>query len=182
MGMDQVAASELVVRPWTLADAPALTRAITDSVEHLRPWMPWAAGEPVDEATRSAFLRDAIAGEAAGGDRLRGWFLRDVVVGGGGLHQRIGAGGLEIGYWVRAAYTRRGVATAAVHALVAEAFADPAIDRVEILHDRANAASGRVAAAAGFTLVGEIPRPATAPAEEGVGCVWRLARARVHAS
>jgi len=176
--MDRVCAPELVVRPWTPADAPALTRAVTESLEHLRPWMPWAAFEPVAQATRLAFLRDAIAGEAGGGDRLRGYFLGDVVVGAGGLHQRIGPGGLEIGYWVHADHLRRGIATAGVRALVAEAFADPAIDRVEILHDRANAASGRVAAAAGFTRVGEIARPATAPGDEGVGVVWRLARAR----
>jgi ribosomal-protein-serine acetyltransferase len=177
MGMERIGAAELVVRPWTLADAPALTRAVTESREHLLPWMPWAAFEPVSGATRLAYLRDAIAGEAAGGDRLRGYFLGDVVVGSGGLHQRIGAGGLEIGYWVHRDHTRRGIATAGVHALVAEAFADPAIDRVEILHDRANAASGRVAAAAGFTLVGDHPRPAVAPGDEGVGRVWRLARA-----
>jgi RimJ/RimL family protein N-acetyltransferase len=177
--MDRIVVSELVVRPWTLADAPALTRAVTESAEHLRPWMPWAASEPVPPATRLAFLRDAIADEAAGGDRPRGYFIGDVVVGAGGLHQRIGAGGLEIGYWVHVGYTRRGIATAAVHALVAEAFADPAIDRVEILHDRANAASGRVAAAAGFTLVGDCPRPALAPGDEGVGRLWRLARAPV---
>jgi ribosomal-protein-serine acetyltransferase len=175
--MDQFDASELVVRRWTVDDAPALTRAVTESLEHLRPWMPWAALEPVSPATRLDFLRDAIAGEAAGGDRLRGYFLGAVVVGAGGLHQRIGAGGLEIGYWIHVDYTRRGLATAGVRALVAEAFADPAIDRVEILHDRANAASGRVAAAAGFTLVGDRPRPATAPGDEGVGRVWRLARA-----
>jgi ribosomal-protein-serine acetyltransferase len=179
MGMDTepVATSDLIVRPWTLADASALTRAVTESVEHLRPWMPWAAGEPVSPATRLAFLRDAIVDEAAGGDRARGYFLGDVVVGAGGLHRRIGPGGLEIGYWVHVAYTRRGIATAGVRLLVAEAFADPAIDHVEILHDRANVASGRVAAAAGFTRVGDRPRPAVAPGDEGVGVVWRLARA-----
>src|SRR4051812_7233560 len=120
MAMDSVDAAELVVRPWTLADAPALTRAVTESAGHLRPWMPWAASEPVPPATRLAFLRDAIADEAAGGDRARGYVLGDVVVGAGGLHRRIGLGGLEIGYWVHVAYTRRGIATAGVRLLVAE--------------------------------------------------------------
>ena len=60
--------------------------------------------------------------------------------------------------------------------LCERAFADPAVDRVEIHHDRANAASGAVAATSGFTLVEENPRPPQAPAEEGVERVWRLTR------
>jgi hypothetical protein len=41
----------LVILQWTEADAPALNAAITDSLDHLRPWMSWAAdGIPtVDE-------------------------------------------------------------------------------------------------------------------------------------
>ena len=85
---------------------------------------------------------------------------------------------LEIGYWVHAAFLRRGIATEAVRRLCAEAFDDEAVQRVEIHHDRANFASGRVAAAAGFELVGERPDERKAPGEEGIECVWRLERAR----
>jgi RimJ/RimL family protein N-acetyltransferase len=65
-----------------------------------------------------------------------------------------------------------------VRRLCAEAFTDPAIQRVEIHHDRANFASGRVAAAAGFAFVGERRDDAAAPAEEGVQWIWRLGRDR----
>ena len=159
---------------WTEDDAEALGRAVSESLEHLRPWMWWAALEPLDLERRRAWIRESIAGP----DGVYGLWLGDRVVGGCGLHARIGDGGLEIGYWVHAAYTRRGIATEAVRRLCAEAFATPGIECVEIHNDRANVASGRVAAAAGFELVAEHPREPDAPAQEGVELIWRLERER----
>ena len=67
-----------------------------------------------------------------------------VLAGGAGLMARIGPGGLEIGYWVHAGHVRRGLATAATSALIAEAFTLPGITRVEIRHDELNTASGGI--------------------------------------
>src|SRR4051812_50157100 len=103
---------ELVVRPWTEDDAAALTRAVTESVEHLRPWMAWVAGEPHDEAWRRAWIRDELEIERTGGDRLFGYWLDGRVVGAGGLHRRIAPTGLEIGYWVPRGFPPPGGATA----------------------------------------------------------------------
>ena len=76
---------------------------------------------------------------------------------------RIGPGGLEIGYWVRQAFTRRGLATAAAAALVEQAFRLPGVDRLEIVHDELNVASGGVPRKLGFTEVGRrAHRPAAA--------------------
>jgi ribosomal-protein-serine acetyltransferase len=166
---------DVVVRPWTEEDAEALEAAVEESREHLRPWMAWAAGG-VDVAWRRGWIRQQNEGETAGGDRVRGAFVSDAVVGGGGLHRRLGPDALEMGYWVHAAWTRRGVATAIAAALVAEAFADDRIVAVEIHHDPGNAASGAVAAKAGFTTVGERPRPPVAPADGPTERVWRLTR------
>jgi ribosomal-protein-serine acetyltransferase len=168
---------EIVVRPLADDDAAGLVAAITASLEHLRPWMAWAADEPHDLAWQRARIRAGVEEEAAGGDRLRGIFVGAEVVGGCGLHRRLGPGGLEIGYWVHAGWTRRGIATAAVRQLTAEAFADPAVAFVEIHHDVGNVASGAVAAAAGFTAIEDHPRGVQAPAETGVERIWRLTRA-----
>jgi RimJ/RimL family protein N-acetyltransferase len=149
---------------------------VHESLDHLRPWMPWAAQEPMSERARRAWIRERIAEAARGGDRNYGLFLGDRVVGACGLHARIGRGGLELGYWVHPAHTRRGLATAAGRFAVARAFAEPAIDHVEIHHDVANEASGRVAAALGFARVGEQRRRPQAPAETGLTRVWRLDR------
>ena len=97
-----------------------------------------------------------------------------VLAGGIGLMARIGPGGLEIGYWVRQAYTRRGLATAAAAALVEQAFRLPGVDRVEIVHDELNVASGGVPRKLGFT---EVERAPDGPARAGrhrLGVVWRL--------
>jgi ribosomal-protein-serine acetyltransferase len=169
---------ELVVRMWTEDDAPALGRAVRESLDHLRPWMPWAAQEPVGARARRAWIRDRLTEAADGGDRAYGLFLGGRVVGGCGLHRRIGPAALELGYWVHAAFTRRGFATTAGRFALGEAFAQPGIDRVEIHHDVANPASGRVAAALGFTCVGERRRRPEAPAETGCMRVWRFDRPR----
>ncbi len=147
--------------------------AITESVEHLRPWMPWIADEPQTVEQR----RDLIAGWRSlwdAGDRVYGMFVGDEAVGGCGLHARIGAGGLEIGYWVRAGRTGRGYATAASHRLTDAAFADPRIDRVEIRHDATNAPSSRIPAKLGYVRVGG-PPPAARRARRDRGRP-RLAR------
>jgi ribosomal-protein-serine acetyltransferase len=92
--------------------------------------------------------------------------------------RRIGPGGLEIGYWLHPAYTGRGLATAAVAALVGQAFALPDIDRVEIVHGAANTASGGVPRRLGFTVIQRRTRVhgAVAPGEVGIEVVWRLLR------
>jgi RimJ/RimL family protein N-acetyltransferase len=47
---------------------------------------------------------------------------------------------------------------------------------VEIHHDRANLASEGVPRKLGFSLVGDRPRPAAAPAESGTFRIWRMTR------
>jgi len=112
---------------------------------------------------------EADAGAAAAGDdRLFGAFLDGQVVGAGGLHRRIGPRALDLGYWVHAAYLRRGIATAIARRLCAIAFAEPAIGRVEIRHDPRNEPSGAVARAARFE---PLPDPDAAGHR-----VWRLDR------
>ena len=154
-------------------DAPAVQAAVVESLDHLRPWMPWAQQEGTEDGRR-AWIRQVSADE----DRHYGIWLAGRIVGGCGLHRRAGPEVLEIGYWVHPAFTRRGIATAAVRQLCAEAFRTHGIECVEIHHDRANVASGRVAAAAGFVHVGERPRRPDAPGQEGVELIWRLDRGR----
>lgn len=167
----------LDVRPWRPGDGPALSRAISESLEHLRPWMVWIEDEPLDDAARERWIAGTVAAREAGGDALFGIWEGDEVVGGCGLHRRTGPGGLEIGYWIHAGRLRRGYATEAVRRLCAIAFADPAVDRVEIRHDVANEASGRVPAAVGFTVVAERPSARPEPAGTGIDRIWRLGRA-----
>ena len=100
----------------------------------------------------------------------------DVLVGGISLMARIGPGGLEIGYWVHQEHARRGLATAATAALVEQAFRLPGVDRLEIVHDELNVASGGVPRKLGFTEVERRAMDVPAAEGNGVGVVWRLVR------
>lgn len=164
------------LRHWRVEDAEAQARAIVESLEHLRPWMPWAADEPKPLDARVAMLREWEAERLAGTGEYFAVWLDGAVVGSSGLHRRIGTGGVEIGYWIHPGCLRRGLATEVARQLSELAFDDPGVDRVEIHHDRANVASGGVPRKLGFELMGDTPRPPQAPGEEGVERVWRLSR------
>jgi ribosomal-protein-serine acetyltransferase len=162
------------LRRWRAADADTLCRVVMESLEHLRPWMPWAAGYSPDDAV--AFTAQSEQDWESGVAYQYAIITADVVVGSCGLMRRIGPGGLEIGYWLHPAYTGRGLATAAASALLDQAFTLPDIDRVEIVHDAANTASGGVPRRLGFTEVQRRPpsHPPVTSGESGVEVVWRL--------
>jgi RimJ/RimL family protein N-acetyltransferase len=173
----QVTVDDVTVRRWRVEDAAALDEMIRSSLEHLRPWMPWVAYEPLPVAARAELIAAWDRAWDAGDEFTCAIVGADgELLGGCGLHRRIGPGAIEIGYWVRAGRTGRGVATAAVRAIVEMAFAIDGIASVEIHHDAANIASARVAEKAGFARVSERPDAVAAPAEIGIDVGWRLHR------
>ncbi|MEP7025479.1 MAG: GNAT family N-acetyltransferase, partial [Actinomycetota bacterium] len=120
----------VTLRRWRAGagNAAAVHTAVAESRNHLWPWMPWATPD-YGLTDAGEFLqvceRHWQSGEAFNYAVMTG----EVLAGSCGLMARIGAGGLEIGYWVHAAQIRRGLATAAAAALAAEAFTLPGIDR-----------------------------------------------------
>jgi RimJ/RimL family protein N-acetyltransferase len=157
-------------------DAAQLHDAIVESIEHLIPWMPWASLEPLDLSDRQRLIADGLTRWNRGEDFNYGVFESAVLVGGCGLHRRVGPAGLEIGYWTRVSAVRRGVASEAARCLVDGAFSMPDIDFVEVHHDIANVASGRIPERLGFRLVEERWDGIEASAEVGVERIWRLHR------
>ena len=147
--------ARLVLRSWTEEDAPLLRDAIDTSLEHLRRWMPWAMNEPSSmEETRNR-LRRYRSSFDSGDDFVFGIFDAEEseVLGGSGLHPRIGEGALEIGYWIRASRTGKGLATEAARALTQVGLEAPGIDRVQIMCDPANRASRRIPEKLGYRLI-----------------------------
>ena len=155
-------------------DLEAVFEAVTESLDHLHPWAPWAVGYTRQAAAE--FLAKSARDWADGTEYNYAITTGDTLAGGCGLMARIGPGGLEIGYWVHRDWTRRGLATAASAALVEQAFRLPGVDRVEIIHDELNVASGGVPRKLGFTEVGRQPLNEPTSGGNGVGVVWRLAR------
>ncbi|MFD7304577.1 GNAT family N-acetyltransferase [Streptomyces pharetrae] len=167
-------ADQVVLRRWRVTDLDALERAIRESVNHLLPWLPWAAGhsrrQTADFLARSH--DEWETGQAFGYAITSGAAL----TGSCGLHRRVGAGGLDIGYWIHPRWTGRGLVTMAAAALVDQGFRLAGIDRIEIHHDAANPASGAVARRLGFTEIEHrpAPEPLSAPGESGTDVIWRL--------
>ncbi len=142
------------------------------------PWMPWAALEPLTLSDREQLIAKWSEQWERGEAFMFGIFRNDVLVGGCGLNKRVGAHGLDIGYWTRTSAIQQGVAIDAARCLVHTALAMRGVDFVEVHHDVANVASRRVPERVGFTLVGERAATVGAPAETGTDLVWRLDRAR----
>lgn len=166
----------MLLRRWRRADAEILARAVTESADHLRPWMGFMAHEPQTLAQRRAMLAEREGEWRAGGDVMLGIFVADAVAGSCGLHRRLGPTALEIGYWVHLAFTRRGLATTVARLLTGAALSLPEIAHVEIHTDKANTASAGVPRRLGYRLVAETPDGRRAPAEVGIECVWRMDR------
>lgn len=173
---ERIEGSELLVRRWVQDDAQILDQIVSESVEHLRPWMGWVTQEPMTIERRRELIRSWERDWRGGGDVILGVFRDGAAVGGTGLHRRLGPSGLEIGYWVHPAFLRQGIAAGASALVTDAAFTVPGIRFVEIHHDKANAASAAVPAKLGFTLVDERPDGVEAPAEVGIECVWRMER------
>lgn len=150
----------LVIRCPRAGDGVAYFEAVSDSLEALRPWMPWAH-EPLSpwhsEALASKFQADFLARR----DLVLALFLRQAdgsegpLVGGSGLHRLDWAlRRFEIGYWVRSGYGGQGLVSEAVEAIATMALDRLAARRVEIRCDDRNRSSWRVAERCGFALEG----------------------------
>ena len=163
----RIVTERLVLRCWEPGDAPLLKDALDSSLDHLRPWEAWARGEPQSLEEKVKLLRKFRGNFDLGQDFVYGIFSSDEaeVVGGTGLHTRLGAGVLEIGYWIRESRVRAGFATEATAALTQVALEICGVDRVEIRVDPANEPSMGVPRKLGFAEEARLRR--RLPAEEG---------------
>jgi RimJ/RimL family protein N-acetyltransferase len=153
----------LTIRCWNPMDAPMEKEAIDSSIDHLLPWLPFAADEPQELQQKIELLRTWRSHFDAGTDFLYGIFnLGETrVLGGTGLHPRVGPGALEIGYWIRKDAINQGYASEAAAALTRVAFEVQACHRVEIHCDPQNLRSAAVPSKLAFkheaTLRGRVP-------------------------
>src|SRR5512146_1287508 len=109
----RIVTRRLVLRCWDPKDVFLLKQAVEQSVDHLRTFMPWAHAEPVELQTRIDRLRRWRGMFDLGQDFVYGIFSPDesCVLGGSGLHTRVGEGAREIGYWIHKDFTNQGLAT-----------------------------------------------------------------------
>lgn len=154
----RIETERLVVRCYHPSDARMLADSVRESIEHLKPWMPWAHDEPrpIEEILKG--VRRFRGRFDLNEDFVYGIFnpQETKLLGGTGLHTRLGEREFEIGYWIHKDYTNKGLVTESTAALVKVAFEIAHVHRVEIHCDPANLASASIPRKLGFTHEGTL--------------------------
>lgn len=150
----------VTLRPLTVADAGAVAEAYVRNRDHLAPWEPIRPEEYYGEAWQATDLARRVAEADAGLGVSFGMFDGDAVIG------RFNVAGVSrgpfqsagLGYWMDKDYAGRGLASAAVQAIVGAARGELRLHRLEastLLH---NIGSQRVLEKAGFERIGMAPK------------------------
>jgi RimJ/RimL family protein N-acetyltransferase len=148
----RIETERLVIRCYQPGDAYMMHAAITGSLDHLRPWIPWARQEPKELEWMVGFIRMFRGQFDLGQDAVYGIFDKTETeqIGGTGLHNRIGKDAREIGYWINVKHIHNGYATEAVRALIKVGFRIEGLSRLEIRCDPDNVFSRRIPQRLGF--------------------------------
>jgi RimJ/RimL family protein N-acetyltransferase len=155
---DEFETERLLIRSPMPGDGAEVYAAVTESLDELKPWMPWARMELTLEVEEEN-MRRARARFLERSDLTLLLFLKgtDTLVGSSGLHRMDwSVPRFEIGYWCRTRYAGRGYVTEAVRGITGFAFEHLGARRVEIRSDTLNRRSASVAERAGFRLEGEL--------------------------
>jgi RimJ/RimL family protein N-acetyltransferase len=151
--------SRLILRPFSVADAPQLHEALVESLSELRNhlwFLPWVAEEQTLESAE-ARCRKAHGNFVLRLDLAYLAFERNSgrLVGSVGLHRTDWTlPRTEVGYWVRTREVGKGYAIESVNALTDWALNGLGAKRVELVTDELNAGSRAVALRCGFLLEG----------------------------
>ncbi len=149
----RIESKRTIIRCYDPRQAPLIKQAIDECLDHLKEWMPWAMNEPEPVANKVERIRKWRADFDQGRDFTYGILnlAEDQVLGGTGLHNRLGGKALEIGYWIHAEHINQGLATEVSAALTKTAFEVYEVERVEIHTDPANLRSTSVPRKLGYT-------------------------------
>lgn len=147
---------KVVVRPWRAGDGAALFEAVQESLDHVRPWLPWGPLHQTPESSE-VFVRRWRSRWDLREDLPAGIWDRHTerLAGGCGLH-RIDwtAKTFEIGYWLRVSSTGGGRATEAARLLTQLAFENLSANRVMIRVVVENVKSAAIPLRLGFVEEG----------------------------
>jgi len=148
----RIETSRLLIRCYAPEDAPKLQAAINGSIDHLRPWIPWAQDEPQEIDWMAKFIRQFRGQFDLGQDAVFGIFDKEEkeIIGGTGLHNRVGKDAREIGYWINVKHINQGYASEAVCALVKIGFDIEGLARIEIHCADDNSRSNNIPLKLGF--------------------------------
>ena len=148
----------LTIRGPLPGDGKEIHAAVLESLDELRPWMPWAMNI-LNEKEYEVRAREGQLKFLAREDLWMMLLLKgtQTIIGGSGLH-RIDwdVPRFEIGYWVRTSYARQGYISEAVVGLTNFAFEQLGAKRVEIRCDSTNERSAAIPRRLGFKHEGTL--------------------------
>ncbi|MES2959686.1 MAG: GNAT family N-acetyltransferase [Pseudomonadota bacterium] len=151
--------ARLLLRPFSVADAPQLHEALVESINELREnlwFLPWVS------ESQTILSAEARCRKAQGNFLLRVdlpylAFERGsgLLVASAGLHRTDWSlPKTEVGYWVRTSQVGKGYASEAVNVLTEWALESLRAKRIELITDERNVGSRAVALRCGFRLEG----------------------------
>ena len=150
----RIETERLVIRCYNPKDAPLLQKSVQESVEHLRPWLPWVKTEPEELKIKIERLRMFRAKFDLSEEYIYGVFDPEEtgLIGGTGLHPRVGSNAFEIGYWINVNQINKGYGTEISAALTKVAFEIENVNRVEIHIDPDNVRSVTIPKKLGYVF------------------------------
>jgi RimJ/RimL family protein N-acetyltransferase len=181
----EIRTERLSLRPWRAADAEALHAILVANYDHLAPWIPARVATPAVVP----LLAERLAAFGAEFDADREWRFamltsdEGTILGEVDLFPRSAAGRVafldadraEIGYWIRADETGRGLVTEAVLAIIDVARRTGRFTHLEIRCDARNGPSAAVPKRLGFELATTIAEPTASPQDSDVQLqIWTL--------
>jgi ribosomal-protein-serine acetyltransferase len=145
---------DLLMRQFRHSDEETVYRRATANYQHLREYMHWMTP---DYSLRSAreFIARSLKAVADRTSLTYGLFRGDAFLGSiGFVNFDWPARKTEIGYWISAEEQGKGIVTQSVRTLIAYAFGDLELNRVEIRCAASNTRSRAVAERLGFVMEG----------------------------
>ena len=143
-----------VVRPLDSGDAPAVLELIERNRAHLDKWLRWSARVRTHADVTAMIAR--FEDKRAGGDGFHWGIWQQAVLAGGVICHYINRADLnaELGYWLGADQTGKGLATRATASAVEHLLRKEKLHRIEMICGVANTRSRAVAERLGFTNEG----------------------------
>ncbi|MEI7848174.1 MAG: GNAT family protein [Chloroflexota bacterium] len=165
-----------IIRCYNPTDAFLLANSISESLDHLLPWMPFAAAEPEPFISKIERLRRMRSNFDINIDYAYGIFNQEStkLIGSTGLHPRVGPGAIEIGYWIHKDFINQGFATEATSALTKVAFEINQVERIEIHCSVENLRSATIPRKLGYSHEANLRKRSFANGVSSDQMVWSL--------
>ena len=140
--LPELETGRLLLRPWTLEDAPVMQRLAGDKCVARYTSLP----HPYNDGEAEKFINAHAQQFAEGKSLVMAITLRQTgqILGCIGLHGDFSTGIAELGYWIGAQHWGRGYCTEAARAIVDYAFRALGLCRIHARHFAQNQASGKV--------------------------------------